>query len=69
MDRQCQRFKIRDMEWRSIPVEERAKADDSVWVVTCFVTRKGSRWQKAGPKTGRRTFELSVWPFGFSPPG
>ncbi|MEU8756939.1 GNAT family N-acetyltransferase [Streptomyces chartreusis] len=96
---QCQRFKIRDSMWRSVPVEERAlrlheqtncgdpdatdtsglvafldgepvgwcaveprtayqrllrtrvpwlgrdedKTDDTVWAVTCFVTRKGYR--------------------------
>jgi GNAT superfamily N-acetyltransferase len=96
---QCQRLKIRDMDWASVPIEERAhrlreqtdcghpesnttsglvayldgepvgwcaveprtaytrlrrnrivwagraedKTDDSVWAVTCFVTRKGFR--------------------------
>ena len=112
---QCQRFKIRDFEWRSVPVEERArrlreqtgcgnprarvtsglvaylngepagwcavaprtayprllrtrvpwagraedKADDGVWAVTCFVTRKGFRLRGITYALARTTVDFA----------
>jgi GNAT superfamily N-acetyltransferase len=112
---QCQRFKVRDMDWRSVPVEERAmrlreqtqcgdprarttsglvaylngepvgwcaieprtayprllrarvpwvgraedKADDSIWAVTCFVTRKGFRLRGITYALARATVDFA----------